>query len=325
MAAGKGRNPRYPAYALLAACALVVGLVLAALTLYGLVRESGLWRGGLPATARILDHVHDPDAGRRGEGYVFDRTVPLLAFADASGRSRRAHLTRVHVARLPVGSEVEIIYDPEDPTRVRVRDEPMELSFYLALGGLGLAMSLVSAFVLIRWRRPRKAAPPVTNAPDTSARAPLPDPDADFAGPFPRGTPKRLYSLAGWPVMRLEPSQGGLAVMAMDRESGAFVLRTDLNERFYWGSIDLDELDMTAFRALSRERRAAIMARQEAAPLVWTPTDDAEFPFRGRWADKDALIRLNDFPAEPVYSVLVDGQNVGNLEGWPANWTKIRR
>ena len=152
---------------------------------------------------------------------------------------------------------------------------------------------------------------------------PAPDsPDADFVGPFPRGAPISLYRLAGWPVMTLEPPGGGLAVMAMDRDSGVFLPRADLHDRLYWGSIDLDELDMAAFRALARDRRAAIMARQEAAPLIWTATGNGEFPYRGRWAGRDAMIRVNGFPAEPLYSVLVDDQNVGNLEDWPANWRR---
>jgi hypothetical protein len=33
-------------------------------------------------------------------------------------------------------------------------------------------------------------------------------------------------------------------------------------------------------------------------------------------------IRVNDFPAEPLYTLLVDGEEVEDLEDWPEAWTR---
>jgi hypothetical protein len=33
-------------------------------------------------------------------------------------------------------------------------------------------------------------------------------------------------------------------------------------------------------------------------------------------------IRVNDFPAEPVYSLFVDDEHVTDLEDWPPVWVK---
>lgn len=144
-----------------------------------------------------------------------------------------------------------------------------------------------------------------------------------FAGPFPDGEPVALYSLAGWPLMTLTPPGGGLAIAGMDRETGVLVHRSDLFARLREGSADLDRLEMPAFRALLREWRDRLLQTHCAKAKVWTRTGSGEFPLRGEIGGRPALIRVNDYPAEPMYSVIVDGQNVGNLEDWPTAWTEI--
>ncbi len=147
--------------------------------------------------------------------------------------------------------------------------------------------------------------------------------DEPFAGPLPSGDPVELFSLAGWPVMSLTPAKGGLAVMGLDRASGAFVPRYDLYTCLREGSIDLDSLDMPAFRALVRQWRERLMQAHCAVASDWIRTGNGEFPLRGEIAGSAALIRVNDFPAEPLYSVLVGGQNIGNLDDWPALWRQF--
>ena len=57
-------------------------------------------------------------------------------------------------------------------------------------------------------------------------------------------------------------------------------------------------------------------------PIVWQRTDDGEFPYRATVGGVELLVRVNDFPAEPLYSVLADGQLDQDLEDWPACWTR---
>ena len=33
-------------------------------------------------------------------------------------------------------------------------------------------------------------------------------------------------------------------------------------------------------------------------------------------------VRVNDFPAEPLYTLLVDGVEIEDLEDWPSRWVK---
>ncbi len=53
-------------------------------------------------------------------------------------------------------------------------------------------------------------------------------------------------------------------------------------------------------------------------PLSWARTGQGEFPYAaGNW-----LIRINDFPAEPMYTLLVDNREIGDFDDWPPCWIK---
>jgi hypothetical protein len=34
------------------------------------------------------------------------------------------------------------------------------------------------------------------------------------------------------------------------------------------------------------------------------------------------MIRINDFPTEPLYTLMIDEQEIEDLEDWPAAWEK---
>jgi hypothetical protein len=59
-----------------------------------------------------------------------------------------------------------------------------------------------------------------------------------------------------------------------------------------------------------------------ALPLEWELTGDTEFPYRCRLDGALCRLRLNDFPAEPLYSLMIDGTAVADLEEWPAAWLR---
>lgn len=135
-------------------------------------------------------------------------------------------------------------------------------------------------------------------------------------------TPIRRYALADRPVMEVRTAGGGLGVMDLDPQSGAFVFRHDLHTRLYEGGPDIDVLDAGAFEILVRRWREAPMAARVAADIAWSRTGDGEFPYRAEFRGRVLTLRVNDFPAEPLYSVICDGQNLGDLEDWPPAWTR---
>jgi len=59
-----------------------------------------------------------------------------------------------------------------------------------------------------------------------------------------------------------------------------------------------------------------------AREIGWASTGDGEFPYQARLDGRRLTIRVNDFPAEPLYTLLVDGRAAVDLEDWPAAWVR---
>ena len=54
--------------------------------------------------------------------------------------------------------------------------------------------------------------------------------------------------------------------------------------------------------------------------VTWKHTGDAEFPYTAEVEGKRYTIRVNDFPAEPLYTLISEGTELQDLEDWPAAW-----
>jgi hypothetical protein len=57
--------------------------------------------------------------------------------------------------------------------------------------------------------------------------------------------------------------------------------------------------------------------------LRWKKTDDAEFIYAAIVpceSEGALVIRLNDFPAEPLYTLLCDTVPVESFDDWPPSW-----
>jgi hypothetical protein len=57
-------------------------------------------------------------------------------------------------------------------------------------------------------------------------------------------------------------------------------------------------------------------------PVTWSATGNGECPCEAHIQAERWTIRVNDFPAEPLYTLLVDGRDQIDLEDWPAPWRK---
>lgn len=57
-------------------------------------------------------------------------------------------------------------------------------------------------------------------------------------------------------------------------------------------------------------------------PLSWRPTGRAEFPYAAAANGRDWLLRVNDFPADALYTLIVDGQEIGDFDDWPGGWQR---
>jgi hypothetical protein len=67
---------------------------------------------------------------------------------------------------------------------------------------------------------------------------------------------------------------------------------------------------------------AMIVARCLVTPIAWEDTRNPEFPYRSFIAGRWWVMRINDFPAEPLYTLMIEGQEALDLEDWPAIWKK---
>ncbi len=59
-----------------------------------------------------------------------------------------------------------------------------------------------------------------------------------------------------------------------------------------------------------------------ATAIGWRKSADGEFPFIARCGAGELASRLNDFPAEPLYTLIVDGKAATDFDDWPAHWSK---
>ena len=59
-----------------------------------------------------------------------------------------------------------------------------------------------------------------------------------------------------------------------------------------------------------------------ARPIEWAQTGDGEFPYAVTADGHQLTVRINDFPAEPMYTIMIDGVEWTDLDDWPAAWKR---
>ena len=67
---------------------------------------------------------------------------------------------------------------------------------------------------------------------------------------------------------------------------------------------------------------AAGIRRLLKRDVRWTQTGDALVPYRAAVGTAQWQVRVNDFPDEPMYTLLIDGSDSGSFDDWPASWTR---
>jgi hypothetical protein len=115
------------------------------------------------------------------------------------------------------------------------------------------------------------------------------------------------------PVVLVPTADGGMDALTLDWSAGDLVPDRSMFSRVTDVGIgkDVDRLTEHELAVLWARHRCEIAIR-------WEHTGDGEVPYRhGFWT-----VRVNDFPAEPLYTALLDGQDVLDLEDWPARWVR---
>lgn len=55
---------------------------------------------------------------------------------------------------------------------------------------------------------------------------------------------------------------------------------------------------------------------------VWHKTDKAEFPYITEINGEIWKIRLNDFPEQALYTLIVQEMEIGDFDDWPSQWQR---
>lgn len=56
--------------------------------------------------------------------------------------------------------------------------------------------------------------------------------------------------------------------------------------------------------------------------VAWNRGVDPSYPFQAEFEGERLAIRLNDFPEESLYTLMVNGQEVINFDDWPEAWPR---
>ena len=56
--------------------------------------------------------------------------------------------------------------------------------------------------------------------------------------------------------------------------------------------------------------------------ITWKPNADPHHPYQADCRGDALFVRLNDFPDENLYTLLVNDVEVARFNDWPVDWTK---
>jgi hypothetical protein len=140
-----------------------------------------------------------------------------------------------------------------------------------------------------------------------------------MANPYPR-----YYAVNDRPVQIVPLPDGGAGALVFDFTTGLFI-----PDRSYFARVaetglgkDVDQLTEDAFQARVADLRRTLSERRQTRRIIWEETGGGAFPYRAEVEGKRLTIRVNDFPAEPLYTLLVEDREVEDLEDWPPAWIK---
>ena len=70
------------------------------------------------------------------------------------------------------------------------------------------------------------------------------------------------------------------------------------------------------------------LAALTSQPLAWQDFSEVDkekelfFAYQTRALGHELRLAINDFPAEPLYTLFVDGEAVASFDDFPAHWTR---
>ena len=56
--------------------------------------------------------------------------------------------------------------------------------------------------------------------------------------------------------------------------------------------------------------------------IEWEETDEVDYPYRAAVDGVKWKIRINDFPDEPLFSLIRDERHIADFDDWPSHWRR---
>ena len=56
--------------------------------------------------------------------------------------------------------------------------------------------------------------------------------------------------------------------------------------------------------------------------IIWKPGPTPLHPYRAEVEGEQCFIRINDFPDDPLYTLLVNEREVAHFDDWPQCWSR---
>jgi hypothetical protein len=133
----------------------------------------------------------------------------------------------------------------------------------------------------------------------------------------------RFYAVNDRPVKIIERPDAGLETFVFDWVSGGFIRDESYFLQIFGDPFkDVDTFSKFEFDIKIQVLRLPILHQLCSAPLVWADTGDAFVPYTCTYRERVFTIRINDFPEEPLYTLMFDDQELVDLEDWPTAWTR---
>lgn len=59
--------------------------------------------------------------------------------------------------------------------------------------------------------------------------------------------------------------------------------------------------------------------------VVWEKSGDPEYPFVAQLNGLKFIIRINNFPANELYTLIVNSEEVADFDDWPEAWVQLQQ
>lgn len=70
---------------------------------------------------------------------------------------------------------------------------------------------------------------------------------------------------------------------------------------------------------IKKEVRASDLLNAE---IAWREGDDPVFPYRATFEGVNCAIRVNDFPEDALFTLIIEDGGTFDFDDWPAQWTR---